>query len=166
MLIVCSGCRPSRAGSRYQHIDQHGINTPSNPISDAQLTRQQITSSTACTYPSENAVPTCAADGSCSFSCINGFTVPTSDPTTCTCAAPAAVCNGVCTTAACPSSVVAPARRRYANSLRKRAMCPAGTTACGIYERRGALSSPWECIDIMSDLESCECCVAIAMAEV
>lgn len=78
--------------------------------------------------------------------------------------APATVCNGVCTTDACPSAgVTPPTRRGYMNSLRKRAMCPAGTTACGVYERRGARSSPFECIHTDSDLESCELFVRIEL---
>ncbi|KAI0717829.1 hypothetical protein C8T65DRAFT_104117 [Cerioporus squamosus] len=118
-------------------------------------------SSRVCTYP-DNAVPVCSTSSPCGFTCGNGFSL--SQPgsgasSTCVCQPPAAVCNGVCTTDACPSSVVTPARRRYMNSLRKRAMCPAGTTACAVYERRGASSTPWECIDTMSDLESCGGCV-------
>ncbi|RDX45574.1 hypothetical protein OH76DRAFT_1407968 [Lentinus brumalis] len=116
-------------------------------------------SSQVCTYP-EHAIPMCAAGNPCGFSCGNGFsTVPATNPSTCACVAPGAVCNGVCTTSSCPSSVVTATRRRYMNSLRKRAMCPEGTTACGVYERRGALSTPWECIDTMSDLESCGGCI-------
>ncbi len=74
----------------------------------------------------------------------------------CVCEAPAADCNGVCTTDACPSPGPVPRRRGYTNSLRKRAMCPAGTTACAVYERRGVRSNPVDCIDTDNDLESCE----------
>ena len=110
-----------------------------------------------CTYPA-GSTPACTADDPCGFTCDNGFTAsPAGNPTECVCVAPATICNGVCTTDACPSAgVTPPTRRGYMNSLRKRAMCPAGTTACGVYERRGARSSPFECIHTDSDLESCE----------
>ncbi|KAI0718538.1 hypothetical protein C8T65DRAFT_803808 [Cerioporus squamosus] len=111
-----------------------------------------------CTYP-ENAIPAGTADNVCAFTCGNGFTPsPAGAPTTCACEAPAADCNGVCTTDACPSAAPAPGRRGYMNSLRKRAMCSVGTTACGVYERRGARSLPFECVHTDTDLESCGGC--------
>ncbi|RDX44546.1 hypothetical protein OH76DRAFT_1359380, partial [Lentinus brumalis] len=112
-----------------------------------------------CTYPA-GSTPAATAEDPCAFTCDNGFTPsPAGDPTMCVCEAPAADCNGVCTTDACPSPGPVPRRRGYTNSLRKRAMCPAGTTACAVYERRGVRSNPVDCIDTDNDLESCGGCM-------
>ncbi|RPD52909.1 hypothetical protein L226DRAFT_576659 [Lentinus tigrinus ALCF2SS1-7] len=87
-----------------------------------------------CTYP-DHSVPSCTADDPCGFVCEGS----------------AQYCHGVCTTGEC----YPPA---YENTIRKNAWCPAGTTACGAYERRGSNSSPFECIHTDTDLESCGGC--------
>ncbi|KAI0705545.1 hypothetical protein C8Q76DRAFT_801292 [Earliella scabrosa] len=115
-----------------------------------------------CTYP-ENSVPACTADDVCAFTCTNGFTAsPAGAPTQCVCESPNTVCNGVCSNAACPTGAAGSNGRRgyYGGSvLRKRAQCAKGHTVCGKYERRGALSDPWECVNTASDLESCGGCI-------
>ena len=127
------------------------------PPPHAQIIGDQT--SQQCTYP-ENSVPACTADDVCAFTCTNGFTAsPAGAPTQCVCESPNTVCNGVCSNAACPTGAVGSNGRRgyYGGSvLRKRAQCAKGHTVCGKYERRGALSDPWECVNTASDLESCE----------
>ena len=109
----------------------------------------------SCTFPT-NAVPSCTSQESvCSFSCENGY-VPTANLLTgeqfCGCFPPYAECGGVCSSA-CPSAGVEIQKR----DMKKRTnrVCPKGYTACGLYEWRGQ-NQPWDCVDTMHDLESCE----------
>ena len=77
----------------------------------------------------------------------------------CACASPYAVCGGQCKSS-CPSAVaVTPEKRAaaaYNRAATRRRMCQRGYTACGITEQRGRASEPWECVETMRDLESCE----------
>ena len=103
------------------------------------------------------AVPVCTSNDVCGYSCGNGFVL---DPMgNCACPSPYAVCGGQCKSS-CPSSSVAPPPEGrslpYGRAASRRRMCQRGYTACGITERRGRASEPWECVDIKNDLESCE----------
>ncbi|KAF7793465.1 hypothetical protein EIP86_004577 [Pleurotus ostreatoroseus] len=113
-----------------------------------------------CTYP-DHAVPKCSPTNPCDFTCKDGFTpFPTKNPTECVCSAPFKVCNGICGHfgSVCPSSGP---KKREAEVLQRRAeaSCDVGYTACGVYGWQGFDSTEaWECIDTMSDLESCGGC--------
>ncbi|CAA7267839.1 unnamed protein product [Cyclocybe aegerita] len=104
-----------------------------------------------CTYPA-HAAGSCKAGNPCSFSCWDGFTPsPATNPTTCACEAPNTVCDGICTSQACPSGHLMVGKRGLsAVHLR----CPYGQAACAV-PGRGSKSS-WECVDTQNDLESCE----------
>ena len=103
-----------------------------------------------CTYP-EHALATCEAADPCAFSCSDGFVAT---PTDCACPDGMYVCDGACQSQACPSAAAVPRRRSAV--ARRGALCARGLTACGIYARRGMTSTPWECLDVARDLESCE----------
>ncbi|EMD39476.1 hypothetical protein CERSUDRAFT_45486, partial [Gelatoporia subvermispora B] len=105
-----------------------------------------------CTYP-DHASPVCSASNPCGFNCQDGFTA---DANSCVCASPNVVCNDVCGSYpnGCPTTAMNPARRRA--SVRKRAQCEPGLTACGVYNWKS--SEGWECVDTRSDLESCGGC--------
>ncbi|RPD65026.1 hypothetical protein L227DRAFT_276386 [Lentinus tigrinus ALCF2SS1-6] len=107
-----------------------------------------------CVYP-DNADPLCASGAPCGFKCKNGFTPsPDKKPVDCVCKAPNKVCNGVCGKfKACPSGK--PFRR---DTLRKRALCGEGLTACGIFGHSSVSRDAWECINTATDLESCGGC--------
>ncbi|KAI1794000.1 hypothetical protein LXA43DRAFT_186797 [Ganoderma leucocontextum] len=107
-----------------------------------------------CYYP-DHADPVCAQGAPCSFNCKDGFKPEPEDwPVDCVCKPPFKVCNGLCGPfKACPSGK--PHRRE---SLRKRAACGGGMTACGIYGRANGLGGAWECINTATDLESCGGC--------
>jgi len=118
-----------------------------------------ITSSSthkACNYP-DHYSPICSASNPCGWECRDGFTAsPSYSPTECICKSPKHICNGVCTSSPCPSP--AP-KKRSVDELKKRAVCDAGFTACGVYNRLAkGLRDPYECIDATSDLESCGGC--------
>jgi len=110
----------------------------------------------SCSYP-DNASPVCQVGSPCGFTCSNGFTPsPAKNPTSCVCESPKTVCNGVCGEfKGCGSST--PKKRDP--QLRKRAVCQDDLTPCGVYGWQGQRSSQaWECVDTMSDLESCGGC--------
>lgn len=105
-----------------------------------------------CSYP-DNCSRFCEPDRPCGFECHKGFTPwPKENPKDCICKFPNHVCNGKCTSSPCPSQ--APHKRN--NELKKRAVCDAGFTACGLYS--GSSRGSYECIDTTSDLESCGGC--------
>nr|VWO99489.1 Cytochrome P450 monooxygenase CYP52X1 [Ganoderma boninense] len=115
--------------------------------------------SETCTFPA-GAIESCEDSNPCAFACSNGFSVD-SVAGECVCEAPNAVCNGQCSSS-CPSAVVTPERRaaspfdRVAN---RRRMCPRGFIPCGLFEQRGQVSEPWECVDAKHELESCGGCM-------
>ncbi|KAJ3513398.1 hypothetical protein NLJ89_g2962 [Agrocybe chaxingu] len=109
-----------------------------------------------CTYPAHS-LAVCKIGSTCGFTCKDGFTPsPAKNPTTCVCAKPYTICNGICGIyKACPSGHVK--RGMSGTDLR----CPRGLTACGI-PGRGSKSS-WECVNTQNDLESCGGCVLSAL---
>ncbi|KAG8900574.1 Dihydroxyacetone synthase [Tulasnella sp. 403] len=103
-----------------------------------------------CTYPT-NSKPACQSNDVCHWECKPGY-VPSTDASgnnICTCAPGTVGCNGKCIKVgkACPSP--AP------NRLKSRAVCPRGTSVCGVYSKGG---KGWECVDTRNDLESCGGC--------
>ncbi|KII84764.1 hypothetical protein PLICRDRAFT_45568 [Plicaturopsis crispa FD-325 SS-3] len=106
-----------------------------------------------CHYP-DHALPQCIPGSPCGFSCSDGF-VPSlpQDPTQCVCPAGKKVCNGVCTSAPCPSGLSS--RKRDVQQMQYWAQCPRELRACGVY---GGAARAWECVDTESDLESCGGC--------
>ncbi|KAI0753252.1 hypothetical protein C8Q80DRAFT_1151189 [Daedaleopsis nitida] len=132
-----------------------------NQLVDSILTAIIGQQGEQCTYP-DNSVPACTSDDVCAFTCTNGFTAsPANAPDSCVCESPNTVCNGVCGSQACPSGVSNGRRSDYGASLRRRAIhsCPRTHIACGAYERRGAHSLPFDCVDAQNDLESCGGCL-------
>jgi len=108
-----------------------------------------------CVYP-ENSTPVCVDNNPCGLGCLNGFTAsPTSNPTTCVCAAPNVVCNSNCVApGACPSSQIT-LKRRWLGS-RSCTEIGSGWAACGVF---GGGARAWECVHTARDLESCGGCV-------
>ncbi|KAI0048159.1 hypothetical protein FA95DRAFT_1491411 [Auriscalpium vulgare] len=110
-----------------------------------------------CTYP-EHGTPICDGKNPCGFQCKDGFTPsPPSKPTTCVCAAPSVVCNGVCGPAkSCPTSKPLSKReKRWQGSGACNDMGE-GWMACGVF---GGAGRAWECLNTDQDLESCGGCV-------
>jgi len=92
---------------------------------------------TTCTYP-DNALPTCGAG--CAYGCSPGFKK----------------CGDGSCKQACPSNV--PHVRRdisYHSKMGTNKNCKKGSMACGIL---GGTKEDWECVDVVSDLESCGGC--------
>jgi len=114
-----------------------------------------------CNYP-DNCSPICVSGNPCSFTCINGFTPSpdSSSPSSCVCESPNTVCNGQC--GYFPSCPSAQAKRslldRHArrNHWARDNICRAGSTICPVF---GHGKASWECVDTMSDLESCGGCI-------
>ncbi|TFK96491.1 hypothetical protein BDV98DRAFT_608239 [Pterulicium gracile] len=104
-----------------------------------------------CTYPA-HAVPVCKKGDPCYFDCKDGYTPsPASKPTQCVCKSPNKECNGKCGKyAACPSG------KPKRELLPRDSACARGLTACGVL---GGRRNAFECVDTVSDLESCGGCV-------
>jgi hypothetical protein len=106
-----------------------------------------------CNYP-DHSTPACINGNPCGFTCTDSYTAsPPEDPTTCVCATPNVLCNGICTTSgsACPSSQ-ATIKKRWigSGSCTERGL---GWAACGVF---GGGARAWECVNTARDLESCE----------
>lgn len=104
-----------------------------------------------CTYP-PHSVPICKKGNPCYFDCKDGY-VPDSPskPTKCVCKAPNKECNGKCGKyQACPSG------KPKRELLPRDTSCTRGLTACGVL---GGKRNAFECVDTLSDLESCGGCV-------
>ncbi|KAF9445196.1 hypothetical protein P691DRAFT_735384 [Macrolepiota fuliginosa MF-IS2] len=106
-----------------------------------------------CHYP-DHAIGSCIKGAPCNFQCKDGYQPsPATKPTSCICPKPYLECNGKCGLyKGCPSGK--PYYRR--DSLSRELICPTGMEACGIWGRN---ARTWECVDTMSDLESCGGCV-------
>jgi hypothetical protein len=109
--------------------------------------------STHCSFP-DHAIPACQPNNPCFFTCSNGFTA--APPNACVCVSPNVVCDGTC--GYFPSCSSGHARRAVSGpDVRARdSNCQGGSTACPV---PGRGRSAWECIDTMSDLESCGGCI-------
>lgn len=70
------------------------------------------------------------------------------------CLAPKHECNGVCTTAACPSGK---AKKRDLYPLES--LCAPGEQLCGVWSGGNA----WECLNTQKNLESCACASIYAL---
>jgi len=105
-----------------------------------------------CTYPA-NSSPECLSGHPCFFTCQDGYTASPSgsSPTNCVCVSPKTVCNGQC--GSFTSCASGNARRAVSDWARD---CQAGTTACPV---PGRGRSAWECVNTMTDLESCGGCI-------
>ncbi|KAF8603904.1 hypothetical protein BDV93DRAFT_441693 [Ceratobasidium sp. AG-I] len=102
-----------------------------------------------CIYPS-GAIASCSSSNVCNFTCPNGLTKVGS---ACTCVSPKLMCNGVCTSASCPSPGL---KRRDVYLAKTGTVCPAGTERCGVWS---GLRQDYECLNTQTDLESCGGCV-------
>ncbi|KDQ12664.1 hypothetical protein BOTBODRAFT_112692, partial [Botryobasidium botryosum FD-172 SS1] len=101
-----------------------------------------------CSFPS-NCDRSCEPTNPCSFTCKNGFVKQGNE---CVCPASMHICEGSCTTNACPSH-----RPRRRDLELADITCPVDHELCGVTSgswRRAAT----ECLNTMKTLESCGGC--------